>query len=141
MKVEGMHHITMITGDAQKNVEFFADVRGLRLVKKTVNVDAPDAYHLYLGDEQGSPGSISPGSSQRRAAARRTRRRRARRRRRGDEHDLDRLADAQGEDAPALHLPDHAWSDVELMQKDIRLARRTAADLKTPLTSATVAEH
>jgi glyoxalase family protein len=58
MKLEGMHHITMITGDARKNVEFYADVLGLRLVKKTVNFDAPDAYHLYFGDEQGSPGSI-----------------------------------------------------------------------------------
>jgi glyoxalase family protein len=58
MKLEGMHHITMITGDARKNVEFYADVLGLRLVKKTVNFDAPEAYHLYFGDEQGSPGSI-----------------------------------------------------------------------------------
>src|SRR4051794_36453226 len=58
MKLEGMHHITMITGDAPKNVEFYADVLGLRLVKKTVNFDAPDAYHLYFGDEQGSAGSI-----------------------------------------------------------------------------------
>ena len=58
MKLEGMHHITMITADAQKNVEFYADVLGLRMVKKTVNFDAPDAYHLYFGDEQGSPGSI-----------------------------------------------------------------------------------
>jgi len=58
MKLEGMHHITMITGDATKNVAFYADVLGLRLVKKTVNFDAPEAYHLYFGDEQGSPGSI-----------------------------------------------------------------------------------
>jgi glyoxalase family protein len=58
MKLEGMHHITMITGDARKNVEFYADVLGLRLVKKTVNFDAPEAYHLYFGDDQGSPGSI-----------------------------------------------------------------------------------
>src|SRR3954465_3722782 len=58
MKLEGMHHITMITADAQKNVEFYADVLGLRLVKKTVNFDAPEAYHLYFGDEQGSPGTI-----------------------------------------------------------------------------------
>jgi glyoxalase family protein len=58
MKLEGMHHITMITGDAQKNVEFYADVLGLRLVKKTVNFDAPEAYHLYFGDERGSAGSI-----------------------------------------------------------------------------------
>jgi glyoxalase family protein len=58
MKLDGMHHITMITGDAQENVAFYADVLGLRLVKKTVNFDAPQAYHLYFGDEQGSPGSI-----------------------------------------------------------------------------------
>ncbi len=58
MKLEGMHHITMITGDATKNVEFYADVLGLRMVKKTVNFDAPEAYHLYFGDEHGSPGSI-----------------------------------------------------------------------------------
>ena len=58
MKLDGMHHITMITADAQQNVEFYADVLGLRLVKKTVNFDAPEAYHLYFGDEQGSPGSI-----------------------------------------------------------------------------------
>jgi glyoxalase family protein len=58
MKLDGMHHMTMITGDAQRNVEFYADVLGLRMVKKTVNFDAPEAYHLYFGDEQGSPGSI-----------------------------------------------------------------------------------
>jgi glyoxalase family protein len=58
MKLEGMHHITMITGDARKNVDFYADVLGLRLVKKTVNFDAPEAYHLYFGDEGGSAGSI-----------------------------------------------------------------------------------
>ena len=58
MKLEGMHHITMITGDAPANVKFYSDVLGLRLVKKTVNFDAPEAYHLYFGDEQGSPGSI-----------------------------------------------------------------------------------
>jgi glyoxalase family protein len=58
MKLEGLHHITMITGDARRNVEFYADVLGLRMVKKTVNFDAPEAYHLYFGDEQGSPGSI-----------------------------------------------------------------------------------
>jgi glyoxalase family protein len=58
MKLEGLHHITMITGDAQKNVEFYADVLGLRLVKKTVNFDQPEAYHLYFGDESGAPGSI-----------------------------------------------------------------------------------
>src|SRR3954454_21165696 len=58
MNLHGMHHITMITGDAPGNVAFYADVLGLRMVKKTVNFDAPEAYHLYFGDEQGSPGSI-----------------------------------------------------------------------------------
>ncbi|HWD69317.1 MAG TPA: VOC family protein [Solirubrobacteraceae bacterium] len=58
MQLDGMHHITMITGDAQRNVDFYAGVLGLRLVKKTVNFDAPEAYHLYFGDEQGSPGSL-----------------------------------------------------------------------------------
>jgi glyoxalase family protein len=58
MKLDGMHHITMITGDAPANVAFYADLLGLRMVKKTVNFDAPEAYHLYFGDEQGSPGSI-----------------------------------------------------------------------------------
>jgi glyoxalase family protein len=58
VQLAGLHHITMITGDARRNVDFYAGVLGLRLVKKTVNFDAPDAYHLYFGDEQGSPGSI-----------------------------------------------------------------------------------
>ena len=58
MKLAGLHHITMITGDAQRNVDFYADLLGLRLVKKTVNFDDPTAYHLYFGDEQGAPGSI-----------------------------------------------------------------------------------
>ncbi len=58
MKLTGLHHITMITGDAQRNVAFYADLLGLRLVKKTVNFDSPEAYHLYFGDEQGTPGSI-----------------------------------------------------------------------------------
>ncbi|RKQ87123.1 glyoxalase family protein [Solirubrobacter pauli] len=58
MQLDGMHHITMITGDATQNVAFYADVLGLRLVKKTVNFDAPEAYHLYFGDETGAPGTI-----------------------------------------------------------------------------------
>ena len=58
MQLQGLHHITMITGDARRNVEFYAGVLGLRMVKKTVNFDAPEAYHLYFGDEQGTPGSI-----------------------------------------------------------------------------------
>ena len=51
MKLEGLHHITMITADAQATVDFYAGTLGLRLVKKTVNFDSPDAYHLYFGDE------------------------------------------------------------------------------------------
>src|ERR671929_2065036 len=58
MNLEGLHHITMITGDARRNVAFYADLLGLRFVKKTVNFDAPEAYHLYFGDEQGTPGTI-----------------------------------------------------------------------------------
>ncbi len=58
MKLEGLHHITAITADAPANVDFYARVLGLRLVKKTVNFDAPDVYHLYYGDEAGTPGSI-----------------------------------------------------------------------------------
>jgi glyoxalase family protein len=58
MRLQSLHHITMITADARSNVEFYADVLGLRLVKQTVNFDQPDAYHLYFGDERGSPGSI-----------------------------------------------------------------------------------
>src|SRR3954452_4646180 len=58
MKLDGLHHITMITGDAQANVNFYAGVLGLRLLKKTVNFDQPDAYPLYFGDETGAPSSI-----------------------------------------------------------------------------------
>jgi glyoxalase family protein len=58
MRLEGIHHITAITGDARRNVDFYARALGLRMVKKTVNFDAPDVYHLYYGDDQGSPGSI-----------------------------------------------------------------------------------
>jgi glyoxalase family protein len=58
MKLEGLHHVTAITGDAPGNVDFYSRVLGLRMVKKTVNFDAPDVYHLYFGDEVGTPGSI-----------------------------------------------------------------------------------
>ena len=56
MKLEGIHHITAITGDAPGNVEFYAGVLGLRMVKQTVNQDDPTVYHLFYGDEDGSPG-------------------------------------------------------------------------------------
>src|SRR5271167_2344356 len=57
MKLEGIHHITAITGDAPGNVDFYAGVLGLRMVKKTVNQDDPTVYHLFYGDEHGSPGA------------------------------------------------------------------------------------
>jgi len=53
----GIHHVTAITGDAQRNVDFYVGVLGLRLVKRTVNFDDPSSYHLYYGDELGRPGS------------------------------------------------------------------------------------
>jgi glyoxalase family protein len=56
MNLEGLHHITAITGDAPGNVDFYVRVLGLRLVKKTVNQDDPSVYHLFYGDEEGSPG-------------------------------------------------------------------------------------
>ena len=56
MQLEGIHHITAITGDAPRNVDFYARVMGLRLVKKTVNQDDPTIYHLFYGDEEGDPG-------------------------------------------------------------------------------------
>jgi len=57
MKLEGIHHITAITEDAQSNIDFYAGVLGLRLVKKTVNQDNPTVYHLFFADEDGDPGS------------------------------------------------------------------------------------
>jgi glyoxalase family protein len=57
MKLEGIHHITAITEDGQRNVDFYAGVLGLRLVKKTVNQDNPTVYHLFFADESGSAGT------------------------------------------------------------------------------------
>ncbi|QQE78336.1 ring-cleaving dioxygenase [Alicyclobacillus sp. SO9] len=54
----GLHHITAMSGIAQKNVDFYVSVLGLRMVKKTVNFDAPDVYHFYYGDTRGTPGTI-----------------------------------------------------------------------------------
>ena len=74
MKLEGIHHITAITADAQQNVDFYAGVLGLRLVKKSVNQDHPSVYHLFYADENGDPGSDItffeyPGSPRGRAGA------------------------------------------------------------------------
>jgi glyoxalase family protein len=57
-QTQGIHHVTAISGDPQRNVDFYAGVLGLRLVKKTVNFDDPETYHLYYGDGPGDPGTI-----------------------------------------------------------------------------------
>lgn len=67
MRTAGIHHITAFVRDPQMNVDFYAGVLGLRLVKQTINFDAPEVYHLYFGNEGGSPGTImtffpAPGS-------------------------------------------------------------------------------
>jgi glyoxalase family protein len=56
MRLDGIHHITAITSDAQRNVDFYVGVMGLRLVKKSVNQDDPTVYHLFYGDEDAHPG-------------------------------------------------------------------------------------
>ena len=56
VQLEGIHHISAITGDARGNVEFYTGVLGMRMVKRTVNQDEPSVYHLFYGDEAGSPG-------------------------------------------------------------------------------------
>ncbi|MDQ3102102.1 MAG: VOC family protein, partial [Bacteroidota bacterium] len=66
--ITGIHHVTAISSNAQTNVDLYAGVLGLRLVKRTINFDAPDVHHLYYGDEEGTPGSIMtffpyPGST------------------------------------------------------------------------------
>jgi glyoxalase family protein len=57
-RIMGIHHITAIAGDAQRNYDFYTKVLGLRFVKKTVNFDDPQTYHFYFGDEMGTPGTI-----------------------------------------------------------------------------------
>ncbi len=74
MNLEGIHHITAITGDAPRNVDFYTRTLGLRLVKKTVNQDDPSVYHLFYADEQGSAGADLtffeyPGTGRGRAGA------------------------------------------------------------------------
>jgi glyoxalase family protein len=56
--ITGIHHVTALTSDAQKNIDFYAGILGMRLVKKTVNFDAKEVYHFYYGDETGQPGGI-----------------------------------------------------------------------------------
>src|SRR5215469_16031490 len=74
MRLEGIHHVTAITGDAPGNVEFYTRVLGLKLVKKSVNQDEPRVYHIFYGDEEGSPGADLtffeyPGAARGRAGA------------------------------------------------------------------------
>src|SRR6266851_3840009 len=57
-EILGLHHVTAIASDPQRNLDFYTDLLGLRLVKLTVNYDDPGTYHLYFGDETGSPGTI-----------------------------------------------------------------------------------
>ncbi len=57
-QIKGLHHVTSMARDAKENNDFFTGALGLRRVKKTVNFDAPDVYHLYYGDETGTPGSV-----------------------------------------------------------------------------------
>src|SRR5579884_21968 len=74
MRLEGIHHITAITADARRNLDFYTRVLGLRMVKKTVNQDDPSVYHLFYADERGSPGADItffeyPGAQRGRAGA------------------------------------------------------------------------
>ncbi len=57
-RILGLHHITAIAGNAQRNYNFYTKTLGLRLVKKTVNFDDPETYHFYYGNEKGDPGTI-----------------------------------------------------------------------------------
>ena len=57
MSIQGLHHITIGCNDAQRTIDFYTRVLGQRLVKQTVNFDDPGSYHLYFGDERGTPGS------------------------------------------------------------------------------------
>jgi len=58
MQLAGLHHVTCVCSDAQQTLDFYRDRVGLKLVKKTVNFDDPHSYHLYFGDEVGSPGTL-----------------------------------------------------------------------------------
>lgn len=58
LATQGLHHVTMVSSNAQRTLEFYRDVLGLGLVKRTVNFDDPGSYHLYFGDEVGNPGTL-----------------------------------------------------------------------------------
>jgi glyoxalase family protein len=57
-KIPGLHHVTAIASDPQRNLDFYVAVLGLRFVKRTVNFDDPGTYHFYFGDQRGTPGTI-----------------------------------------------------------------------------------
>lgn len=69
MTILGLHHITLVTTNAQRCVDFYVRALGLRLVKKTVNFDDPSAYHLYFGNETGQPGTAITSSNGHRPCA------------------------------------------------------------------------
>src|SRR6187397_528919 len=130
VKLEGIHHITAITSDAQDNVDYYAGVLGLRLVKKTVNQDQPTVYHLFYADEKGSAGSDLtffefPGVPRGRAGA-------------GDVHRIvwrvaseaalefweerlggEGITAERGEEAPSIHFADPEGLVHELLVADV----------------------
>ena|SRR5437867_3472349 len=57
-KIPGLHHVTAIASDPQRNLDFYVALLGLRFVKRTVNFDDPGTYHFYFGDNRGTPGTI-----------------------------------------------------------------------------------
>src|SRR5207245_8919920 len=58
LTIQGIHHITIICANAQRTINFYTQVLGLRFIKKTVNFDDPESYHLYFGNEEARPGSV-----------------------------------------------------------------------------------
>ena len=119
-QIQGLHHVTSMASDARANNAFFTDTLGLRRVKKTVNFDAPEVYHLYYGDEHGTPGSVMtyfPVSEHRRPAQGRRRGR------------ADRLRGAEGRAAVLARAPRRAGRGRARRGRELR---REAAELRRP---------
>ena len=72
-KIPGLHHVTAIASDPQRNLDFYVALLGLRFVKRTVNFDDPGSYHFYFGDNRGTPGTILTFFAVARGAARNSR--------------------------------------------------------------------
>src|SRR4030095_15962558 len=99
-KIPGLHHVTAIASDPQRNLDFYVGVLGLRFVKRTVNFDDPGTYHFYFGDHRGTPGTILtflpwPGA------------------RRGMRGDVDRMINARcrywwTHEDPSFHIPERS---------------------------------